>query len=431
VPRRPVASPGHLDRALGMARRRLLPLLILTYVVAWLDRVNIGFAALQMNRDLGFSPAVYGFGAGLFFVSYGLLEIPSNLALVRFGTRRWLARIMISWGLLTVATLLVTTPRQFYVMRFLLGAAEAGCLPGIIFYLGNWFPASERGRVMALLMLAIPLAAIVGGPLAGVLLGFNGMLRLAGWQWLLLLEGLPAVLLGLLVLRFLPDTPETARWLDAPARAALLAALRRAPPPPGAHRQWSVVFGNVLVWQLAAAQLLGNIGSFGLQFWLPQILKSVSGASDLLVGMAAALPFVPAAVVMVLVGRHSDRTGERAWHAALACLVAAAGFALAASVHSTAWSLLAMTVAACGIYGRHGPAWAVPSSLLAGRAAAAGIALINSVGAVGGFVGPYAVGLFKGSSSGYAAPFVFLGAALALSAVLFATLPLARAAAAD
>ncbi|MFO1400492.1 MAG: MFS transporter [Steroidobacteraceae bacterium] len=415
-----------LARALVAARRHLLPLLVLVYVVAWLDRVNIGFAALQMNRDLGFSAAVYGFGAGLFFVSYGLLEIPSNLVLARVGARRWLARILVSWGLITAATAWVRTPGQFYAMRCLLGAAEAGCLPGVIYFLGNWFPARERGRVMALLMLAIPLASIIGGPLAGALLGLNGRGGLAGWQWLLLLEGLPAVLLGIIVLRRLPDTPESACWLDAGARAALVASLERSRSDAGipAHASWTAVFTDSLVWRLAAAQMLGNVGSFGLQFWMPQILKSVSGAGDLLVGVVAALPFIPAALVMVYIGRRSDRSGERAWHAAVPCMVAAGGFALAALVHSTAAALAAMTIAACGIYGRHGPSWAVPTTYLSGRAAAAGIALINSVGAVGGLVGPWAVGLFKGASGGYAGAFLFLGAALAIAAAIFATLPL-------
>ena len=414
-----------LARAVGAARRHLLPLLVMVYVVAWLDRVNIGFASLQMNRDLGFSAAIYGFGAGLFFVSYGLLEIPSNLVLARVGARRWLARILVSWGLITAATLFVRTPGQFYLMRFLLGAAEAGCLPGVIYFLGGWFPARERGRVMALLMLAIPASAIIGGPLAGALLGLNGRLGLAGWQWLLLLEGLPAVVLGIVVQRRLPDSPQAAGWLDGEARAALVAALRSEAAAPGAptHAAWTAVFSDGLVWRLAFAQLLGNVGSFGLQFWLPQILKSLSGTSDLMVGLISALPFIPAAVFMLYVGRRSDRTGERAWHAAVPCLLAAAGFALAALVHSTAASLVAMTLAACGIYGRHGPSWAIPTTYLAGQAAAAGIALITSVGAVGGLVGPWAVGLFRGASTGYTGAFLFLGAALAIAGALFATLP--------
>ena len=422
-----LSSPNDaaLARALAVARRRLLPLVILVYVVAWLDRVNIGFAALQMNRDLGFSAAVYGLGAGLFFVSYGLLEIPSNLILARVGARRWLARILVSWGLISAATLWVRTPGQFYAMRCLLGAAEAGCLPGVIYFLGSWFPAQERGRVMALLMLAIPVASIIGGPLAGALLGLNGLGGLAGWQWLLLLEGLPAVVLGIIVLRRLPDTPQSAPWLDAEARAALVASLQRPESEAGipGHASWTVVLTDSLVWRLALAQMLGNVGSFGLQFWMPQILKSVSGAGDFAIGAIAALPFIPAAIVMVLIGRHSDRSGERALHAAVPCLAGAAGFALAAFVQSTAAALLAMTIAACGIYGRHGPSWAVPTTYLSGRAAAAGIALINSVGAVGGFVGPYAVGLFKGAGQGYAGAFLFLGAALALAAAIFATLP--------
>jgi ACS family tartrate transporter-like MFS transporter len=397
-----------------MARRRLVPLLTLVYVIAWLDRVNIGFAALQMNRDLGFSPAVYGLGAGLFFVSYAVLEIPSNLVLARIGARIWIARIMISWGIVTVATLLVTNAAGFYVLRFLLGAAEAGCVPGIIFYLGTWFPRAERGRVLAQFAVAVPIASIAGGPIAGLLLHLNGTLGLAGWQWLFLAEGIPAVLLGIVVWRYLPDSPATAQWLEPSARTALMEAVRREDVRKDdlGSKPLREIVSHPLAWRLGLAQALGNTGSFGLQFWMPGILKTLSGSSDLIVGLVSALPFIPAAIAMVWIGRHSDRVGERPLHAAVPCFAAAGGFASAAAIHSPALAVLALAVAAGGIYGRNGPFWSLPTLFLSGRAAAAGIAFINTIGAVGGFAGPYVVGLIKTVSPGYAGAFLFLATAM-------------------
>jgi ACS family tartrate transporter-like MFS transporter len=420
-------SEGATDEcaaAIAMARRRLIPLLTLVYVVAWLDRVNVGFAALQMNRDLGFSPAVYGFGAGLFFVSYAALEIPSNLVLARVGARIWIARIMISWGIVTIATLLVKGALSFYALRFLLGAAEAGCVPGIIFYLSSWFPRAERGRVLAQFALAVPIASIFGGPIAGMLLSLNGVSGLAGWQWLLLVEGLPAVLLGLVVLRYLPDSPAQATWLEPRARAALIEALRRDRNEfegPGSRPLRSVL-SNPLAWRLGVAQALGNTGSFGLQFWMPEILKALSARSDLIVGIVSALPFIPAAVAMVWIGLHSDRVGERCLHAAVPCFAAAAGFVAAAVLHTPVLAILALTVAASGIYGRNGPFWSLPTIFLSGTAAAAGIAFINTIGAVGGFAGPYVVGLIRTASHSYAMAFLFLAIAMAGCGLLLVSL---------
>lgn len=401
--------------AIAAVRRRLVPLLTLVYVIAWLDRVNVGFAALQMNRDLGFSPAVYGLGAGLFFVSYAALEVPSNLVLARVGARLWIARIMISWGVVSIATLLVKSALSFYALRFLLGAAEAGCVPGIIYYLGTWFPRAERGRVLAQFAVAVPVASIAGGPIAGLLLNLNGVYGLAGWQWLFLVEGLPAVLLGIVVLRYLPDTPAQATWLELPVRAALVEALqrdRREIDKLG-NQPLRDVLSNSLAWRLGLAQALGNTGSFGLQFWMPEILKALSARSDLIVGFVSALPFVPAAVAMVWIGRHSDRVGERCLHAAVPCFAAAAGFVAAAAIHTPILAVLALTVAASGIYGRNGPFWSLPTMFLTGNAAAAGIAFINTIGAVGGFVGPYVVGLIKTASHSYAMAFLFLAIAMA------------------
>ena len=415
--------------AIATAKRRLIPLLTLVYVVAWLDRVNVGFAALQMNRDLAFSPAVYGLGAGLFFVSYAALEIPSNLVLVRIGARIWIARIMISWGIVTIATLFVTGARGFYVLRLLLGAAEAGCVPGIIFYLSSWFPRAERGRVLALFAVAVPIASIAGGPIAGLLLSLNGVYGLGGWQWLFLVEGIPAVILGIVVLRYLPDSPVQATWLEPRARAALVEALQRDRgeiDKPG-NRPLRDVLSNPLAWRLGVAQALANTGSFGLQFWMPEILKGLSARSDLIVGFVSALPFIPAAIAMVWIGRHSDRVGERCLHAAVPCFAAAAGFVAAAVLHAPVLAILALTVAASGIYGRNGPFWSLPTQFLSGTAAAAGIAFINTIGSVGGFAGPYVVGLIKSASHSYGMAFLFLAVAMSGCGFLLASLRRHRA----
>ena len=399
---------------------RLMPLLLITYIVAWLDRVNVGFAALQMNHDLGFSATVYGFGAGVFFVGYALCEIPSNLALCRYGARRWIARIMVTWGLLSAAMVCVHSPLSFYGLRFLIGVAEAGFFPGIIFYLSRWYPAAERAKAIGWFMTAIPLASIIGGPLAGLLLGLNGWLGLAGWQWLFLTEGLPAVLLAFIVLRHLPDDPSAARWL-APAGAAWLSRqLQHERSQCDDHHRGGLreALMHPIVWQLGMIQFLGAAGSYGLTLWLPQILKGLSGLSDLRIGLVTTLPYIAATVAMVLVASHSDRTGERCMHVAVSYFVAAFGFCASAALQSPVWAMLALTVAAMGTYGRSGPFWALPSLFLSGRAAAGGIALINTIGSLGGFAGPYAVGLAKATTGSFAGGLALLALASFVSGVL-------------
>jgi ACS family tartrate transporter-like MFS transporter len=405
--------------------RRLLPLLLLLYVVSWIDRVNVGFAALQMNHALGFSAAVYGLGAGLFFVGYSVFEIPSNAILARLGARRWIARIMVTWGIASVAMAFVRSAHGYYWLRFLLGVAEAGFFPGIIYYIGTWFPADARAKAMASFTLAMPLASAIGGPLAGLLLGLDGKLGLGGWQWLFVAEGTPAVLLGVLVLWCLPDSPAHAKWLTPSAREALTARLARewSEQHPDRASDWREMLSNRFVWLLALSFFLASIGSYGLQFWLPEILKSVPGRSDLVVGMLSAIPYLPAALAMTLLARHSDRTGERVWHAAVPCLVSGLAFCVAAYTVSPMWSLVALSVAAAGVYGRHGSFWTLPPRFLGGRTAATGIALITSVGSTGGFVSPYVVGRIRDATGSYAGALVFLGAAMLLSGVLL--LPMA------
>lgn len=406
---------------------RLIPFLLLLYVVAWLDRVNVGFAALQMNEDLGFSAAVYGFGAGVFFAGYALFEIPSNLALARVGARRWIARIMISWGLVSTAMMFVRDPLSFYVLRFLLGVAEAGFLPGIIYYLGEWYPARQRARAVGWFMSAIPGSIVIGGPLAGLLLGMDGLLGLHGWQWLFLLEGLPAVVLGFVVLFWLTDRPEEAQWLSPGERRLLAGAVRR--DHDAARDRHGLGLGQALlhptVWVLAFIMFTCQSGSYGLSLWMPQIVKGLSGLGDLMVGMVSALPYIAAAIGMVLIGASSDRSNERFLHVAVPSLVAVAGFSASAWLTSPVPALIALTVAAVGDLGSRGPFWALPARFLAGSASAAGIALINTIGSLGGFVGPYAVGLVLDHTGSYTGGLLFLAGLLFIGAM--ATLALRRA----
>lgn len=410
-----------LERAtLGKVTRRLMPFLLLLYIVAWLDRVNVGFAALQMNRDLEFSAAVYGFGAGVFFVGYALFEIPSNLILARVGARRWIARIMITWGLISVSMMFVRGETSFYILRFLLGVAEAGFLPGIIYYLGNWYPAAARARAVSWFMAAIPLSIVIGGPLAGLLLEMHGLLGLTGWQWLFLIEGAPAVILGVVVLFYLTDTPEHARWLEPEERTWLSAHIRSEQAQAKARHRVELrqAFFHPTVWLLALIMFTCQSGSYGLTLWVPQILKGLSGLNDLQVGMISALPYIAAALGMVLIGTHSDRTGERILHIAIPSMIGAIGFTASALLVSPIPGMIALTVAAVGDLGSRGPFWALPGRFLTGSASAGGIALINTIGSLGGFVGPYAVGLVKNATGGFTGGLLLLAALLFVGALL-------------
>jgi len=417
-------AEAHASATLAKVSRRLLPFLLLLYVVAWLDRVNIGFAALQMNADLSFSPAVYGFGAGVFFIGYALFEVPSNLLLVRVGARLWIARIMITWGVLSIAMMYVSDATSFYLLRFLLGVAEAGFLPGIIYYLGNWFPAKDRARAVSWFMLAIPLSTVVGGPLAGVILTLDGAYGLHGWQWLFLLEGIPAVLLGFVVLGFLTDSPAEARWLEPAEREWL--ATRMESEHRAAHERHGVELFAALkhptVWLLGLVLFACQTGSYGLTLWIPQIVRGLSGLGDLAVSMISALPYVAASIGMILIGASSDRRNERFLHVAVPTAIAALGFIASAYLTSPVPAMLALTIAAVGDLGTRGPFWSLPTRFLTGSAAAGGIALINTLASLGGFVGPSVIGIIRGATGGFAGGLVFL--ALLLLAASAATLVL-------
>ncbi len=399
---------------------RLLPFLLLLYIISWLDRVNVGFAKLQMNSDLGFSETIYGIGAGIFFIGYGLCEVPSNLLLVRFGARVWIARIMITWGLISAGMMFVEGVWSFYIMRFLLGVAEAGFLPGIIYYLSQWFPRAHRAKAVSWFMIGIPLSVVFGGPLSGWLLGFDGVGGLHGWHWMFLVEGLPAVFLGFAVLFFLTEKPADAHWLTAEQRAWLNARIDAEHVE--AHTKHGVNLRAALlhptVWLLAIVMFCCQTGSYGLTFWVPTIVKGLSGYTEFEVGLFSAIPYVAAAIGMVLVGRSSDRTGERFMHIAVPSVFGAIGFIATGFLLSPGLAMLALAVAAVGDYSTRGPFWALPGRFLTGSAAAAGIALINSMGALGGFVGPSAVGYLRDVTHSFVAPLFLLAGILLAGAAL-------------
>ena len=408
---------------MSKVRRRLVPFVFLLYIVAYLDRINVGFAALQMNAALDLSASAYGLGAGMFFVSYTLFEVPSNVMLARIGARLWIARIMITWGLVSSSMMLVQGPTSFYVMRFLLGAAEAGFFPGVIFYLTRWFPARERARTIAAFMTASLTAGIVGGPVSGALLSMDGMGGLAGWQWLFLLEGLPAIVLGGVVLFYMTEHPEDARWLSDEERAALIEALRRD----GNDNRSSTTtvrgaFASGRIWLLAIVYFTIPIALYAFGFWLPQIIRAASQGSDFQIGLLAAIPYVVGACGMVIAARHSDRTGERRWHIAGAALAGGLAFIVSAFVQTLAVSLVTLSVAMLGLASMFGPFWAFATSRLRGVGAAAAIALINSIGNTGGFVGPYVIGYIRDRTQSFTGGLVFVGVVLAVMPLLVLTL---------
>lgn len=406
--------------ALGRVRRRLIPFLFLLYLVAYLDRVNVGFAALQMNAALRFSPAVYGFGAGIFFLSYVLFEIPSNLLLDRFGVRLWIARIMISWGLVSAATMFVRDATSFFALRFLLGAAEAGFFPGIILYLTRWFPAGERAKAVAWFMTATALAGVVGGPVSGALLEFDGLGGLAGWQWLFLLEGIPAVVLGIAVFLWLPDRPADAGWLTPGEQREIEAAVQAEEDEirGTAHDALWPALASGRVWLLAVIYFTIVISFYAISLWLPQIVQSFAHVGNVEIGFLSAIPYLAAAVGMVIVAGRSDRSGAHGRYVALSAIAGAIGFLAAASLRGGPASLAALSLAALGVWSTVGPFWSFPPRFLRGSAAAGGIALINSVGNIGGFVGPYLLGYIRDRTGSFAPGLRVLAASLLLTAVL-------------
>ena len=408
---------------------RLIPLLFFCYVIAYIDRINVGYAKLHLQEVLGVDPAVfgsvYGFGAGLFFIGYFIFEVPSNLILQRVGARIWIARIMIVWGLVSMSFIFLKGVTLFYALRFLLGAAEAGFFPGVILYLTYWYPAKERARTIALFALGGVAAGVVGSPVSGAILGMAGTAGLAGWQWLFLLEAAPAVVMGLVVLAILPNGPQQAAWLTEREKAWMKRRMMEDGIRTGATRSHSLrdVMASRQVWLLCLIYFLLNVGGYGYEMWLPTIVKGFSGQSDAVVGIINIIPYFVAGVVMILSGQHSDRTGERRRTVAFAAGCAALGFALAAFSKNPYLAMAALTIAFAGIKSTVGPFWAISTAFLSGTAAAGGIALINSVGNLGGFVGPYLVGLIKDRTGSDVAAMLLLGGALLGMGLLAVILP--------
>jgi len=394
---------------------RLVPFTALLYVVSYIDRVNVGFAALTMNKDLAFSPGTYGFGAGILFVSFALGQVPANMILMRMGARRWLFCIMAAWGALSAATAFVQTPLSFYVLRFILGIAESGFFVGVIFYLSLWFPEHRRARCIAGFQTAIPLAFVLGGPVSGLLLGMEGVLGLHGWQWLFLIEGLPALLLAFAVLKLLPDSPAHASWLSAEEKGMI--AFRLAADDAAKECALWPALRDPRVFALGLACFGAICALIGIQLWLPLIAQGM-GYSNTAVGFVVALPALLAIGALMVLGRSSDRRRERVWHAVTALLVTAAGFAVASVATNDLVELAALMVAFVFSIAVLPILNSLPLSFLRGPAAAAGFALYNTVGLLGGFAGPYILGALKESTGTYAAGMLALALGLTVSATI-------------
>jgi ACS family tartrate transporter-like MFS transporter len=414
-------------RAIRKISGRLIPFLMLLYFIAFLDRINVGFAALTMNKDLGLTSQMFGLGAGIFFLGYFAFEVPSTVILHKVGARFWIGRVMITWGLVSVAMAFTQGPISFYVLRFLLGLAEAGFFPGIILYLSYWFPANHRSAATAMFMSAAPVAGFIGSPVSGALMQLNGMLGLRGWQWLFLLEGILALVLGFITFRFLTDRPADAAWLTADERDWLSSVIQQEQigiKDPRSHSAWRAL-ANWRAMALSLAYFGTSAGLYTIGFWAPLIVKDL-GFSAFKVGLLVAIPNLIAVIGMVLWSRNSDRTGERYWHAAIACLIGAIGMGVAARAGSSAFIAIAgLSLTAFGVSAAKPPLWSLPTTFFAGTAAAASIGLINSLGTLGGFAGPYMIGSTNGTSGNFSRGLYLVGGTLIVSAVTIIFLDLA------
>ncbi|MFI9731071.1 MFS transporter [Streptomyces sp. NPDC052092] len=419
----PSAGRGSGAALYGKIGRQLIPLIFAGYVLAYLDRINIGFAQLQMREELGFSAAVYGLGAGLYFATYFLFEVPSNLWMKRIGARLTLSRIMILWGLTSACMLLVQTPTQFYVMRLLLGAFEAGYAPGVILYLTYWFPNNRRARVMALFLCGSPIAGALGSPLSGwILQGMDKVAGMGGWQWLFLIEGLPSVVLGVVFFFILPDRPNKAKWLTDGERQRIADELERDKAPGASAHGFGSALRDVNVYVTALAWFTVVCGIQAVSFWMPLMLKDAGLNSPAQIGAWAAIPFAFATVSMIVLSRHSDKTGERRWHTAIPCLTGAMALILLSFAEKNlGLSVLALAMLACSVYGAMPILLSIPVKYLAPEARAGGIALINSIGLSGGFVSPFILGWVKTQTGSVNNGLYFMAGLLVVGAVLTLT----------
>ena len=403
-------------RAVRKAAWRLIPLLCVAYIISYIDRTNVGFAALTMNADLGITPRQFGFAAGMFFIGYCLFELPSNLALQKYGARRWLARIMITWGLAAAGTSLAVGPVSYNTIRFITGVAEAGFYPGAIFYIATWFPVAVRGRILAWFVVAVPLSSVISGPVSTALLHMDGISGLAGWQWLFIIEGLPACVLGVITLRLLADRPEDAHWLSDDEKRALRAQLDAEHHPQTKKDLWPALKDpRVLILSLAFFFFV--TGSIGVNIWLPQILRPY-GLSTMQIGFITALPYLLGAIALILWSQLLDRSRKYLKNYVIGCFVSSAGFLLSVLFDSLWLAVAGMSVALIGMSGARPAIFCIPPRFLTGAAAAGGIALINSFGNLGGFLGPYVIGWLRETTGSFTAGLYFLAASMALSAVL-------------
>jgi MFS transporter, ACS family, tartrate transporter len=419
------AAAGTIERrTIAKISWRLLPLVALAYCIAYIDRTNVGFAALTMNKDLGLSAYVFGWGAGIFFFGYFLFEVPSNLILERVGARVWIARIMITWGIISGLTAFATGPASFLAIRFLLGAAEAGFFPGMILYFTYWYPAEYRGRVISTLFIAQPVANALASIVSGAILGMDGVLGVKGWQWIFILEAVPAVVLAVVVWKVMDDRPAAAEWLATEERQWLETRLEEERRTIDRHGRLSLLQGlcDPRVLALSAIYFASVTANYGIVFFMPQIVKGM-GLSNLMTGFVASVPYVIGTIGLIAWGYSSDRFHERRWHMITASILAAAGLLAAGWLGSSFWALIGMSVATIGIYGSRATFWPMPSQFLTGTAAAGAIALINATGNLGGYVGPFVVGWIKDSTNSFEAGLYFLAASALLGAVItfFAT----------
>ncbi|HTE80362.1 MAG TPA: MFS transporter [Reyranella sp.] len=412
------------DETMRRVSWRLMPFLLLAYLLCYIDRVNVGFASLQMNKAVGIDPKIYGLGAGIFFVGYFILEVPSNLALERFGARKWIARIMLSWGVISGAFALIGGPISFLVLRFLLGAAEAGFFPGVILYLTYWYPAEYRARIVGIFMVAIPIAGLIGSPVSGAILGMDGVLGLGGWQWIFILEAVPTLVLGIVAFVALSDKPNDAAWLTAEQKTWLNAKLegeRRRASRVAPMSVWKVMTNKtVLIMALVYAGAAG--ASTSLALWMPQLVKSF-GLTNFQTGLVNAVPFGIAAVWMILWGRSSDRTGERVWHNALPLMWMVLALLGTFLVIGNMWATIALlTLIAAGTYASKGPFWALSSEWLGPTVAAAGLAQINALGNLSGFFFNYAIGWIKDETGSFPLALMPIAAVATLGIICLLTI---------
>jgi len=396
-----------------------MPFLFLLYIVAYLDRINVSFAVLQMRDQLGLSDRVYGHAAGIFFAGYFIFQLPSNLVLEKIGVRRWISGLMVAWGVISCLMIFVRGPLSFYALRFILGAAEAGFFPGIILYMRRWFPASARARAVAWFMTANPIAGIVGSPVSGALMGLHGV-GLSGWQWMFLMEGLPAIVLGASVYWVLADSPHDADWLSDEQKKWLIEKLEQERQSESTPRHGEVVNAvfSLKIWLLSLVYFGVPTTMYGVTLWLPTVIRALSGLSFFWTGVVATLPFLVTTIAMVLVGMHSDRSGERRWHTAIPAFAAAAALTVAGYGRSPALVVAGIGLGLAGAEAMVGPFWAMATSRMAGLSAAAGIAVINSLANLGGYFGPDIVGFFRTANGGFRGGLLAIGGTVALSGMI-------------